>query len=210
MSGVGNLPAAGQFLTVDMPGPLAQRQFRMPRFTDILRAEHGAVRRAMRILRAIAGHVQNGGELPQGDTAILLRFLREFVLAIHFRKENEVVWPALTMHGDERCAGLIGELLRVQDEVVELVHSLVLFWEPTGDLTTDERLGFVDSVGALGSRMQRMLEIEECSLFGACDSTVPADDQMDWGITFAQFETGRTGRDTWIVRLAGVERRWAS
>lgn len=193
-----------------MAGPLAQPLFRMPRHTDNLRADHAVVRLALQALGAIGEHVRNGGDLPVADSATLLRFLREFLLATHFRKETELLWPAVAMRSDERTAALVGELLRLQDEVTELVHSLVVFWEPVGDLTTAERSGFADTVTALGARMQLMQEIEERKLFAACDSAVPADDQLDWGPAFEHLDAGRTTRDTWVMQVTALTRKWVA
>ncbi len=191
-----------------MSGPLAQFLFRMPSHTDTLRADHAVVRIALQALGAIGAHVRNGGDLPVTDSATLLRFLREFLLATHFRKENEWLWPAVVMRACERTAALVGELLRLQDEVTELVHSLVVFWEPVGDLTMAERSGFAETVTALGVRMQRMQEIEERKLFAACDSVVPADDQLDWGPAFKHLDAGRTTRDTWALQVTALAKQW--
>lgn len=193
-----------------MNGPDAPILHRMPRPTDTLRAEHLVVRGAIQVLRGIAEHVQGGGRLPAEDTATVLRFLREFLLGVHFRKESEVVWPTVAMRGSERCAALVGELLRLQGEAVDLVHSLVLFWEPVDELTAAERAGFAEAVSQLGARLERMEQLEERMLFAACDACVPPDDQLEWVAQFAATEAGRVSRDQWILELRPLARRWAA
>ncbi len=180
----------------------------MPRPTDYLRAEHSVTALGIAALSAIGAHVQRGGDFPAKDVATLLRFLREFVLAVHMRKEAEVVWPAIAMRGDEGSAALVGELLRSHEAVTELVHALVLFWEPVDDLSTDERQGFADTVVALSSRVLRMQAAEEEFLFTACDAAIPADDQLEWTQRFAELEAARGGSRSWARRVADLARTW--
>jgi hemerythrin-like domain-containing protein len=191
-----------------MHGPNALSLFRMPRFTDNLRADHLVVRTALAVLGAVGDHVRNGGDLPVEDSAALLRFLREFLLATHFRKESDLVWPAVAMRCDERAASLVGELLRLQEEVTELVHTLVLFWEPVGELTPAERDGFANTIGACSTRLLRMMELEEREVFRCCDAIVPADDQLDWADAFAHLEGERTPRDAWVRELRALQKKW--
>lgn len=180
----------------------------MHRPTDNLRADHHVVAKGVGALQSIASSVRAGDPFPVEDTALLLRFLREFVVAVHMRKEADTVWPAVAMRGDDRSAGLVGELMRLQDEVTSLSHSLVLFWEPVAELSPDERAGFAETVDNVASRIVRMRQIEEAELFPACDAAVPADDQLDWVHQFAQLEYERGARTLWAERLRPLLSRW--
>ncbi|MBL8727094.1 MAG: hemerythrin domain-containing protein [Planctomycetes bacterium] len=180
----------------------------MQRPTDTLRGDHAITSRGIEVLRAIATHVRGGGEFPTEDAATLLRFLREFLLAVHLRKESEVLCPAVAMGGDERAAALVGDLVRMHEEVGELLHTLVLFWEPVGELTTDEQQGFADTATTFASLVARMQGIEEERLFPACDATVPADDQLSWNEQFAQFDRDPAAIAAWRARLDVLAARW--
>jgi hemerythrin-like domain-containing protein len=182
----------------------------MLRPTDTLRAEHATTAQGVRILAAIAAHVQAGAVFPTADVAEVLRFLREFLLGVHLRKESEILYPLVAMHGDEHTAAVVGDLVRLQDEVSALLHTLILFWEPVGDLTSAERQGFVDTAATFTARVARMQAIEERELFSACDRTVPADDQIDWQARFADLERGRPPLAAWRERLAPLAARWAA
>jgi len=74
---------------------------RMHRPTDNLRADHELTTRGVRVLAAIADWVAAGKEFPASDCAAVLRFLREWVLAVHMRKEDEVMAPAVAMLADD-------------------------------------------------------------------------------------------------------------
>jgi hemerythrin-like domain-containing protein len=182
----------------------------MLRPTDNLRADHCLTAQATAALGAIASHVEAGLPFPAADAAVLLRFLREFVIAVHLRKETETLCPAVAMRGDEHSANLVGDLLRLQEEVTELAHSLVLFWEPIADLSAEERSGFAETVAAVRSRLLRMQEIEEQHLFPACDASVPADDQLDWAAQFHKLEFERGSRSEWAARIAPLLTRWTA
>ena len=181
---------------------------RMLRPTDSLRADHALTSRVARVLAAIAASVRLGEPFPTGDCAEVLRFLREWLLPVHMHKEDAVVAPAVAMRGDEHTAGVVGELMLLREEITELAHSLVLFWEPVGELTRCERNGFAETVDALVSRLDRRHHLEETVLFPACDACVPADDQLDWVREFAEIETDRGDASAWRARVDALESRW--
>lgn len=185
-----------------------QQTRRMERPTDNLRADHELSTRGIRVLGAIAERVAAGDEFPAAECASVLRFLREWVLAVHMRKEDEVLAPAVAMRGDEEAAAVVGEMMRLYEEVSELAHSLVLFWEPVDDLTTAERAGFAETVRALISRLERRLDLEENQLFPACEACVPPDDQLDWLEQFAQLETERSNRIFWEATIDRLASKW--
>lgn len=176
--------------------------------TDTLRADHAITSQGLAVLHAIATHVRAGGSFPGADVALLLRFLREFLLAVHMRKESDVVCPAAAMCGDERTATLVGDMVRMQEEVQELLHTLILFWEPIGELTPAEQRAFADTAAMFAARVQRMQEIEERELFPACEATVPADDLLGWRDQFAELERERGAGSAWRARLGELAQRW--
>lgn len=180
----------------------------MQRPTDSLRADHALTSRGLEILAAIAGHVRQGGDLPAADVATVLRFLREFLLAVHLRKESEIVCPAVAMRGDDGAANLVGELLRMHEQVGELLQALVLLWEPVGDLTPAEQQGFAETTAALTALVARMQQLEERRLFPACDIAVPADDQLAWRAQFAELEREPDAAAVWCGRLEPLAGRW--
>lgn len=196
---------AGSWFVATMR-PLVQPR-RMTSQTDELREDHAIVRAGLRALAAIGEHVRRGGHFPAEDTATLLRLLREFFVATHMRKENEVVWPAMAMRGDSTAAAIVGRLMFEQEEATELINTLVVFWEPAGELTAEERLGFADTVDALQTRVLLMLESEE-KLFTACPGVVPPDDRVDWPAQFAAIAATRTPRSAWSTALRRIHADW--
>lgn len=195
-----------------MHGPLRSRHApkttRMLRPTDTLRAEHSVTSLGLSVLAGIAAHLRGGGAFPADDVAEVLRFLREFVQAVHLRKESECLYPGAAMAGDEAAAAMVGELMRLHDEVGDLLHALVLFWEPSGDLLPEEQCAFAATAATLAARVERMQQLEENALFPACDASVPADDQLDWNRRFAELERDRTPAATWQARLTALAQRW--
>ena len=187
---------------------ISQPRLWMTQPTQTLRDEHADVRRFLVALQAMGRHVAIGGAFPVADCADAIRYLREFVVAVHFRKEGEVVFPAIAMHGTDHDAEQIGLALRLQDEALSIVHSLVLFWEPSGDLTPAECAGFADAVQSLAALCERMVDLEEREIFAVATMRVPPDDRLDWPTAIAAIHHDRTSRAEWLPLLARLEQRW--
>ena len=181
---------------------------RMERPTDNLRADHVLTTRGISVLAAIADCVRTGGRFPAEDCASVLRFLREWVIAVHMRKEDEILSPTVAMRGQEKDAAIVGELMRLREEIAELAHALVLFWEPVDDLTDAERAGFAETVKALITRLNRRQLLEDNDLFPACDANVPADDQLGWLEQFTGLETERSNRELWAAKIDQLTTNW--
>ena len=192
-----------------MPGQPLPTRLRMIHPLDNLRAEHCLVARAGLALSGVATAVLAGVPFPAAETALLLRFLRDFVIAVHLHKEATWVWPAIVMRGEEAAAIAAGEVARLHEEATELIHSLILFWEP-GTLSPAECEGFFATVQALQDRLKRMTRIEESILFPACEKVVPADDLLDWADNFAQLERERGRVSSWQRTLNDVMTHWAT
>ena len=180
----------------------------MMRATDNLRSDHALIERGLAVLRQMATHIELGGGFPAEDCALALLFLRDFVIGVHLHKEARLLLPAAAMHGAETIAQVVGEVLRVHEEVTELTHSLVLFWEPVILLSAEERLGFAETVAAVVSRLRRLQVVEEGTLFPVCEREVPVDDQLDWLQQFASIEQARGGQPVWRERIAPLAARW--
>lgn len=176
--------------------------------TASLRAEHDLQREALAALAALADHVEHGGAFPGADCALLLRFFRDFVGAVHCRKEAEVVLPALAAHGSDAQAELAGELLAAQEEAAQLLHALILFWEPHGDLTPEERASFVATARHYTARVRRTADLEDEQLLPRIDQVVPADDRIDWDAAFRALGAAGPDATDWREQLAPVLARW--
>ena len=135
-----------------MLGPLAPRTRRMHRLTDNLRSDHALTSVGLAALTAVGEHVRRGGAFPADDCAVLLRFVREFVVAVHMRKETELVCPAVAMRGDERAAATVGELLRLHEPAAFVQFDAACYrahWIEGRDLgDPDELRALVRAAGA--------------------------------------------------------------
>lgn len=184
------------------------RLAKMPSTLDSLRSEHALLRKAIVVLERMAAHLAAGHPFPGADCAVVLRFLREFIGGVHMRKESEVVFPAVAMFAGDAAAEQVGQLLMAQEEATELLHSLVLFWEPVQELTGSERACFVEAVRAYCSHMERTLALEEHKAFALAEASVPADDRLAWQSEFAAIAAERPAAAALPALLLEVERRW--
>lgn len=166
------------------------------------------VARAVDILAAMGSAVATSTHFPTRDCATMIRFLREFVVAVHLRKEANFLLPALAMHADNRRAERVGELFRLHEEVVDLSHTLMLFWEPREELSAEERSGFAEAIAALCWRLQRLQAIEEAELFTFAEAAIPADDRLQWHEEFERIDRERGRREAWNTTLQALWARW--
>jgi hemerythrin-like domain-containing protein len=171
-----------------------------------LHAEHRDLRRALEVLRAMRHHVASGLPFPDRDCAALLRYLREFVVGVHFVKEAWIL-RALAIFGRPGEVRAAGEVLRSQEVTRDLLHALVLFWEPTETLTPAERRGFVRIAGAVDRGLVRGMLIEERQVFPAL-GLIPLEDRPGWSESTAAIETWRRAAADWRSELAELKQRW--
>lgn len=172
---------------------------------DVLREEHRMTRRMVGVLRQITNRIGGHGEFPADDVAVVLSYFREFVEHVHHSKESVALYPLAAMDGDDRVAGCVGELIADHDESKMLLHSLTLFWEPSG-LLLEEQAAFAQLARTYADRLMRHMECEEETLFPAAEA-VPGDDQIRMREELDAVERGvQSGRD-WrreIERLEAV------
>ena len=179
-----------------------------------LKHEHELVRRALAVLQRIAAHVDMGCSFPTGDVECLLEFFSNFFHAVHEVKEADHLYPAVVLHGNDREAELAGGLLRDHDDTRELLHSLTLFGEPSGDPSGDfvgeERQGFVDSARTYVRRLSRLMHEEETSLFPIAQACLDADDQHGLLEVLHEMTSKFPSAAGWNKELQVLEATWGS
>lgn len=173
---------------------------------ELLR-EHDLTRRMLTLLERVATRVELGLAFPVEDSALLLTFFREFVEFVHHAKEAEQCFPAVTMHGADELAELVGELVADHEASKTLLHALVLFWEP-GELRDDERDSFVEFARTYAARLRRHMAIEEQLLFPAIEALPqPLVDAI--ATEFTRVGSERRRAASWEREVAALERRYA-
>ena len=180
----------------------------MDRPTDHLMEDHVVAARGVRCLSAMAQQLRDGGAFPADDVSAVVRFLRDWVVEVHMRKEDDLIGPSVAMRADDRAAALVGVLFRLREEIAELLRSLELFLEPLGERTDEEQRGFLAAVDALVDRLKQRQDLEEEHLFPACNRFVGADDQLSWLGAFQELEVEHGGRDDWSGQIDALASRW--
>ena len=174
---------------------------------DSLRAEHEDLRLALRTLVAIAVRLASGTEPLVADAAIVLRYLREFVVGVHFAKEAATLLKGLSWHGNDEQVHAVGRILRAQAQALALLQGLILFREPAA-LTQEERDWFLDTSCALADCLEEGMRIEEATVFPVA-GRIPADDRLAWPAICATAGHGGTRpAAAWHEDLTAVAARW--
>ncbi len=171
---------------------------------DLLLHEHRLHRRALTLLEETAQRVERGGVFPAADVAILLMYFREFLEAVHQRRESEWFFPAAVMYGPDSAAEWVGRIVGEHEENKLLLRSLMMFWGP-GDLLDEERTGFVQLVRTYVCRLRRHLDQEERRLFPVA-RLIPRAEQEAMGEQFAAIGTQRRTIAQWTREVERLER----
>jgi hemerythrin-like domain-containing protein len=173
---------------------------------EVLRREHALTRRMLVLLERLAEHVDAEGEFPASDVAVVLGFFREFVETEHHAKEDACVYPLALLNGGDEEAELVGALVADHDATKELLHSLSLFWEPTG-LLEEERRAFCGLARNYARRLDRHMLLEEESLFGLADFMDEAEKARTLAV-FEEISAEHRSLESWLGATAELEERW--
>lgn len=88
-------------------------------------AEHEAVRRALKILKAMGRHIEKTGQINHTQhVQQLFDFFNTFVDRCHHGKEEELLFPALEQVGISRKGGPVGVMLMEHQQGRDLVAKM--------------------------------------------------------------------------------------
>ena len=94
------------------------------RLTDVLRAEHLDIERALGALEGMMKAAESGVAVPAAALKDFVAFCRSYADGLHHQKEEELLFPALQRAGLPRDTGPIGCMLREHDMGRDLVVRL--------------------------------------------------------------------------------------
>jgi hemerythrin-like domain-containing protein len=113
------------------------------RLTDVLRAEHVDIERALVALEGMVEAAESGVEVPAAALEDFVAFCRSYADGLHHQKEEELLFPALQKAGLPRGTGPIGCMLREHDMGRDLLVRLL---EVSGRLDTPDASAVADFV----------------------------------------------------------------
>lgn len=92
--------------------------------TEVLRAEHVLILRALEVLAAGADRLERGESLPPGTWEELLEWLRSFADRTHHAREERELFPALLAAGVPGEGGPIATMLEEHVEGRGLIQAM--------------------------------------------------------------------------------------
>ncbi|MBS4027697.1 MAG: hemerythrin domain-containing protein [Ignavibacteriales bacterium] len=93
--------------------------------TDILKKEHRAIERMLRILDTVAEQAEAGEKIPSFIFRDAIRFLQQFADKCHHGKEEAILFPAMVQKGFSQNGGPIGVMLGEHDEGREHIRAML-------------------------------------------------------------------------------------
>jgi len=96
----------------------------MNRAIDDLMHEHEAILEALEILKSIAGRLETGKTVEEGDISDLLGFLKLFADSCHHGKEEGFLFPLLANAGLSEDEGPVRVMLLEHERGRELIRAM--------------------------------------------------------------------------------------
>ena len=159
------------------------------RWVDDLEAEHRAVGRMLKVLRAMAARLESGGKVTESDIAASLEFLKVFVDECHHAKEEKLLIPALAAAGVPVASGVVDLVI---EEHAEGRHSVSEMRKHAAGMSMGDRgaaaAGFAAEAHGYSSLMERHIVREEAELYPRGEATLDEATQIALADSFDTME----------------------
>lgn len=163
------------------------------RCTEELKREHIHIKAALGVLERVAGRLETGGAVADGDLDALIEFLSVYADKCHHAKEEDCLFPALLAKGMPKEGGPIGIML---DEHVTGRGFIGKMREGIAG----RRAGaagaartFANAARGYVGLLREHIEKEDDMLFPMADDTLARDEDLRLSQQFQVFEIERIG-----------------
>ena len=153
--------------------------------TEVLRAEHEVILRALTVLERAGRDLAGGKPVPAATIAWLANFFRTFADKCHHAKEETHLFPALEQHGIPREGGPLGVMLMEHEEGRALVRTFAEGDPPTA----------VSAIRRFVVLLRDHIAKENEVLFPMSDQVLPPQEQTALLNAFEASETAIAGPD---------------
>jgi hemerythrin-like domain-containing protein len=173
--------------------------------TNILMDEHKVIERVLTALEYAADRVANGEELPTAFFTDAALFIRNFADGCHHRKEEGVLFTALTDSGMAAGNGPIAVMLAEHEQgrfFTRGMDDAARRWQ-AGDLSA--RGEVVSNARNYVALLRQHIRKENNILFPLADRVIPLDRQEKITIDFEHIEHEETGEGVHEKYLALAE-----
>jgi hemerythrin-like domain-containing protein len=176
------------------------------RTTEMLKEEHRMIERMLRVLEAVSGELDRGGDVPSKVIGEIIDFIRTFADQCHHAKEEDLLFTRAELRGLPRHGGPIGVMLDEHElgrrNVREMAEALTEYDKGgEGARSTIAR----NTTGYAQLLSQHILK-EDSILYPMIDNILTEDDESELTEKFEQVEHERIGEGRHHSYIELVER----
>jgi hemerythrin-like domain-containing protein len=161
--------------------------------TEELKAEHRAVEVILGVLGAISEDLEKGGAVNAGDMEEIIEFLSVFVDQCHHGKEEDFLFPALTVSGLARASDMARELCAEHEEAREIVGGLEGLFSAYKKGDEKAASGIKRAIEEYRELLVEHINKEDTLLFPMAEEKLGAIQDDELAVNFEKLEEERIG-----------------
>lgn len=146
--------------------------------TTVLKEEHRAVERVLRVLNRAADRLDEGKEVPPAVFEDSLDFLRNFADKCHHGKEEQLLFPALEKAGVSRDRGPIGVMLVEHEQGRQYLQAMADALDEYRRGNPGARATLAENARAYAALLAQHIQKEDHVLFPMADRVL-ADEEKE-------------------------------
>ncbi len=145
--------------------------------TDVLKTEHQAITRMLKILESVCGRLESDRDVDAEHIDRMIDFFRVFADKCHHGKEEDILFPAMEEAGVARESGPVGAMLKEHDIGRDNVKGMsdALGGYKTGDAAASAL--FIKNAREYITLLDQHIMKEDDVLFILADARLPEDEQ---------------------------------
>jgi hemerythrin-like domain-containing protein len=145
--------------------------------TTVLKQEHRAVERVLRVLNRAADRLDEGKDVSPAIFEDSLDFLRNFADKCHHGKEEELLFPAMEKAGVRKDRGPIGVMLVEHEQGRQYIQAMVDALEEYRQGNQAARATLADNARAYAALLSQHIQKEDQVLFPMAEQVLAAEEE---------------------------------
>ena len=161
--------------------------------TEILKEEHQAIKRVLKVLQQAARDISNGKQHSPEVFEQAVDFIRNFADRCHHRKEEDILFKEMEKKGIPVKAGPIGVMLLEHEKGRALVRGMAEAIPGYAQGVAQERKALADHLRSYANLLAQHIDKEDNILYPMANQRLTEKDQAALRARFEQVEKEEMG-----------------
>jgi hemerythrin-like domain-containing protein len=173
--------------------------------TDLLQDDHHLIERALATLATATTQLERGAPCRPGFFLGVVEFLEGFVHALHYQREENVLFVAMERRGASRTAGPLALAIREHQTsraAARTIRMAAERWEGGDESARDD---LANECRQLVSVLKQHIAREDQLLFPMAQDMIPAEDHFQLLDDLVQPDTTDRGQEFFEALVAALE-----